>query len=70
MKEPISITFEIGVPENQFESAMNTLIIELRDYKTFREEGTRYLEYENYKAQNNFIIDRMINNMRNFYEGR
>ena len=68
MKEPIQLTFEVGVPENQFESTMNTLILGLRDYKTFREEGTRYLDYEKYKVQNNFMIDRMIHNMKNFYE--
>lgn len=68
MKEPIEITFEIGVPENQFESAMNTLILGLRDYKTFMEEGRKFLDYEKYKVQNNFMIDRMIYNMKNFYE--
>ena len=70
MKEPIQITFEIDVPENQFESAMNTLILGLRDYKSFMEEGRKFLDYENYKVQNNFMIDGMINNMKNFYEER
>ena len=70
MKESIQITFEVGVPENQFESAMNTLILGLRDYKSFMEEGKKFLDYDKYKVQNNFIIDRMINNMKNFYEER
>lgn len=70
MKEPIQITFEVGVPENQFESAMNTLILGLRDYKSFMEEGRKFLDYEKYKVENNFMIDRMINNMKNFYEER
>lgn len=68
MKEPIQLTFEVGVPENQFESAMNTLILGLRDYKLFMEEGKKFLDYEKYKVQNNFMIDRMIYNMKNFYE--
>ena len=68
MKDSIQIPFEVGVPENQFESVMNTLIIGLRDYKLFMEEGRKFLDYEKYKVQNNFMIDRMINNMKNFYE--
>lgn len=68
MKDNLEITFQVCVPETQFESVMNTLILEIRDYKIFMEEGRQLLNYDDYKDRNNLIIEKMINNLKNLYE--